>query len=227
MHSRTVPTLVRAMLLALVVLARPVAATTIVVPSDAQLIRKSPLIVTGTVVRSSAVLRNGGVWTETLISRDNVLKGDAQEEIVVREVGGQVGDRLTVVYGAPRYKAGEHVLVFLTPTPRGDYQTVDLFIGKFARKRAMVRVCSTAIFTRSLRRTFSATQFFSNASSAQRFTTVPQFRITASPIRRCASSTRTSRCWSTRRSTAGSHSTATHRSRGAASDRRTATPAAA
>lgn len=134
MHSRAVPTLFRSLVVAVALLARPVAATTIVVPTDEQLIRKSPLIVTATVARSTAVVRGGGVWTETVLTRNEVLKGDAPAEMIVREVGGHVDDRATVIFGAPRYNAGERVLVFLTPTPRGDYQTVDLFIGKFTER---------------------------------------------------------------------------------------------
>src|SRR5258708_29745008 len=110
-------------------------ATTIVMPTDAQLVAKSPVIVDGTVVRSQAVDRNGGIWTETTIAVDHALKGDVTGEITVREIGGALGDRLTKVYGAPEYAPGERVLAFLTPSRRGDYQTTDLFVGKFSEQR--------------------------------------------------------------------------------------------
>src|SRR5438874_2703568 len=103
-------------------------------PQDAQLVAKSPLIVEGTVVRSSAVDRNGSIWTETAIDIDRVLRGRASGESIVREIGGILDNRISKVFGAPEYVAGERVMAFLTPTPRGDYQTVDLFVGKFTEE---------------------------------------------------------------------------------------------
>src|SRR3954469_16232582 len=113
------------------------AATTIVLPTDDQLIRKSPVIVEGTVISSGPVLRDGGIWTETKLSVDRTLKGDASSELTIREVGGEIDGRITKVFGSPVYQAGERVMAFLTPTSRGDYQTVDLFVGKFNEARAV------------------------------------------------------------------------------------------
>jgi PKD repeat protein len=107
-------------------------ATTIVMPTDTQLIDKSPVIVKGTVLRSQAVERNGGIWTETTLAVSEVLKGEVGSGVTIREVGGRVGDRFTVIFGSPRYSEGEQVLAFLVPTPRGDFQTTDLFVGKFS-----------------------------------------------------------------------------------------------
>src|SRR5437660_5781220 len=106
-------------------------ATTIVLPTDAQLIAKSPLIVEAQVLNTTAVDINGRIWTEVNLGVDRALKGKIGAKITVRELGGQIDDRLTKVFGAPEYVAGENVLAFLTPTPRGDYQTVDLYVGKF------------------------------------------------------------------------------------------------
>src|SRR5581483_12032040 len=66
-----------------------------------------------------------------------VLKGTAAETVTIREIGGQIDNKLTKVFGAPEYHNGEHVLLFLTPTPRGDYQTVDLYVGKFVEERTL------------------------------------------------------------------------------------------
>jgi len=112
-------------------------ATTIVLPTDDQLIAKSPVIIEATVVSSLAVERNGRIWTETTLSVERALKGGVSGEIIVREIGGVVGDRITKVFGTPEYAAGERVLAFLTPTPRGDYQTVDLYVGKFTEARTL------------------------------------------------------------------------------------------
>jgi PKD repeat protein len=120
----------------LVLLASAVSATTIVLPTDDQLVRKSPVIVEGTVISSRPVLRGEGIWTETKLMVDRSLKGDAAGELTIREVGGEIDGRITKIFGSPDYKAGERVMAFLTPTSRGDYQTVDLFVGKFSEERA-------------------------------------------------------------------------------------------
>jgi PKD repeat protein len=110
-------------------------ATTIVLRTDDQLVDASPVVVRGTVVRSEPVERNGGIWTETELAVERVLKGEVSgPTVTIREVGGRIGDRISVVFGSPAYLAGERVLVFLWPTPRGDYQTRDLFTGKFTER---------------------------------------------------------------------------------------------
>lgn len=122
---------------AAVLAAASLSATTIVMPDDDQLVTKSPLIVIGTVVQSQPVERDGAIWTETTLNVEKALKGNDPGLLVIREVGGILGDRITRVYGAPVYAPGERVMVFLTPTPRGDYQTVDLFVGKFSEARTL------------------------------------------------------------------------------------------
>src|ERR1051325_5449496 len=112
-------------------------ATTIILPTDEQLVAKSPVIVEATVVSSAAVDRGGKIWTETTLAVTRALKGDAAGNIVVAEVGGIAGNKITKIFGAPEYVTGEHVLAFLTRTPRGDYQTVDLYVGKFAEQETL------------------------------------------------------------------------------------------
>src|SRR3954464_6628705 len=120
----------------LMFVASAAAATTIVLPTDDQLIRKSPVIVEGTVISSAPVLRGDGIWTETKLAVDRTLKGDASNELTIREVGGEIDGRITKIFGSPVYQPGERVMAFLTPTARGDYQTIDLFVGKFSEERA-------------------------------------------------------------------------------------------
>lgn len=115
-------------------LAVAASATTIILPTDAQLIAKSPLILIGTVSSSVPIDRDGTIWTETTIAVERTLKGTAGSTVTVREIGGILGNRITRIFGAPEYNAGERVLVFLTPTPRGDYQTTDLYVGKFSEQ---------------------------------------------------------------------------------------------
>jgi len=112
-------------------------ATTIVMPTDAQLVEKSPVIVRGVVLSSAPVDRSGAIWTETILQVEANLKGPTGATVTIREVGGIVGNRITKIFGAPDYVKGEHVLAFLTPTPRGDYQTMDLFVGKFTEAKTL------------------------------------------------------------------------------------------
>lgn len=112
-------------------------ATTIILPTDEQLIAKSPFIVDATVLQSVPADRNGRIWTETTLLVTRALKGDAAGEIIVGEPGGAIGNRITKIFGAPQYVAGEHVLAFLAKTPRGDFQTVDMVVGKFAEEQTV------------------------------------------------------------------------------------------
>lgn len=111
----------------------PLNATTIVLPSDEQLIAKSPVIVEALVLSSAAVERQGRIWTETTLAVSRNIKGATDSTITVSEIGGRIGDRLTKIFGSPEFEAGERVLLFLEPSPRGGYRTIDLFIGKFTR----------------------------------------------------------------------------------------------
>lgn len=121
----------------LTILAISASATTIVMPTDEQLIEKSPIVVEATVKSSGPVSLNGGIFTETHLIVTAALKGSASGEIVVREIGGELDGRVTKIFGTPEYVAGERVLVFLAPAPRGGYQTIDLFVGKFTAREMM------------------------------------------------------------------------------------------
>ena len=112
-------------------------ATTIVMPSDEQLIAKSPVILSGTVLSTASIERDGAIWTETTVSVANVLKGTAEQIITVRELGGEVEGRFTKIFGTPEFAKGERVLLFLEPSPRGGYRTIDLFVGKLSEGRQM------------------------------------------------------------------------------------------
>lgn len=112
-------------------------ATTIVMPTDEQLVGKAAVIVEGTVLTSQAVDREGAIWTETTLRVEKTLKGAVPETITIAEVGGIVGDRITKIFGRAEYAAGERVLLFLNKGKSGHYRTVDLFVGKFSAKSTL------------------------------------------------------------------------------------------
>ncbi|HEX7154572.1 MAG TPA: PKD domain-containing protein [Thermoanaerobaculia bacterium] len=121
----------------LLLLALTAGATTIVMPTDAALVEKAAVIVEGTVVKSAAVDRSGAIWTSTTVNVARTLKGEAAATITVHEIGGTIDDRITKIFGAPEFKSGERVLLFLNPAANGGgYRVVDLFVGKFSREKA-------------------------------------------------------------------------------------------
>lgn len=120
-----------------IVAAFAVQATTIVLPTDEQLVAKSPVIVSGTVTAATPVDRDGAIWTQTTVDVERVIKGSAPSTITIAEPGGLLGDRITKIFGAPEFSEGERVLLFLEASPRGGYRVVDLFVGKFAEGKTL------------------------------------------------------------------------------------------
>lgn len=112
-------------------------ATTIVMPTDEQLIRKSPVIVSGTVLSTTPVDRDGLLWTETRVAVTRSIKGQAPQTITIHELGGVEGDRITKIFGAPEFTLDERVLLFLEPAADGGYRVMDLFAGKFGEGQAL------------------------------------------------------------------------------------------
>ena len=113
-------------------------ATTIVMPTDEQLVDKAALIVSGTVVSSTPVDRDGAVWTETKVTVTRTIKGTAPATVTVHEPGGVLGDRITKIFGAAEFAEGESVLLFLLPSAdAGRYRVVDLFAGKFGEGKTL------------------------------------------------------------------------------------------
>ncbi|HEX7832571.1 MAG TPA: hypothetical protein VF787_23140, partial [Thermoanaerobaculia bacterium] len=115
----------------LMIAAMAAQATTIVLPSDEQLIAKAQVIVEGEVIASTPYDRNGSIWTEASIAVTRTVKGEASGTIAVREPGGMLDDRITKIFGAPEFESGQRVLLFLTHDNDGAYRVVDLFVGKF------------------------------------------------------------------------------------------------
>ncbi|MBV8517951.1 MAG: PKD domain-containing protein [Acidobacteria bacterium] len=114
----------------LAIVATAAHATTIVLPSDEQLIDKAPVIVAGTVASTLPVERNGRIWTDTVVNVTRTIKGATPRTITVSELGGVIDDRITKIFGAAEYHANENVLLFLEPSPHGGYRTMDLYVGK-------------------------------------------------------------------------------------------------
>jgi hypothetical protein len=109
-------------------------ATTAVVPRDDEMIVESRAIVTGRVIglSTSVDVNTDLVYTYIRLEVNTVLKGKITErEIVLKELGGETRDRGTLIFGMPRFEAGQDVLVYLNTWPDGALRVHQGFLGKF------------------------------------------------------------------------------------------------
>jgi hypothetical protein len=125
--------MVRALAMLLMVGLAHVAGATLYVPmDDATLAATSAAIVTGTVISSLARKTDDRIITETTVAVDHVYKGAVDGmTVTVTTPGGQVGDDGVVVFGVPRFVAGEAVLLFLQDGGNGEVRTTALALGAF------------------------------------------------------------------------------------------------
>src|SRR4030095_9511176 len=109
-------------------------ATTVTIPSDDDMVVGARAIVRGKVgtIESSFDEQSGRIYTYITVKVQEVLKGQiAVRKIVLKELGGQVGDRINLVYGNPQFKKGERVLLYLDTWADGSLRTYQMFLGKF------------------------------------------------------------------------------------------------
>ena len=110
-------------------------ATTIVRPSDDDLIVGARAIVRGKVLKIESALdhNQNRIFTYVTIKVKEVLKGQITERrIVLKELGGQVGDQIDVTFGNPEFKRDENVLVYLDTWADGSLRTYQMLLGKFS-----------------------------------------------------------------------------------------------
>ncbi|MGA9773761.1 MAG: putative Ig domain-containing protein [Blastocatellia bacterium] len=123
-----------ALLLALLFTVKTATATTAVMLSDEQLISSSRVILLGEVqsVKAQWDLNHDTINTYVKIKISQTLKGQLQNDtIVFKQLGGTVGEDSTVIFGAPEYKSGQRVLLFLDTAQDGTLRVAHLFQGKY------------------------------------------------------------------------------------------------
>src|ERR1700730_7250936 len=124
-------------LLALCVLfffAPGVRASTFVVPTDDDLIVGARAIVRAKVLSTSCQMdeSNAHIFTYVRLRVREVFKGQITDrEIVLKEEGGQVGARGSIIYGTPQFTAGENVVLYLDTWRDGSLRVYQMFLGKF------------------------------------------------------------------------------------------------
>src|ERR1051325_3750865 len=121
-------------LLAVLFLAKTGSATSAIMLSDEELITSSRVIFLGDVVSTKAQwdLNHYNINTYVKVKVSRILKGQLQNEhIVFKQLGGTVGEDSTVIFGAPEYKTGQRVLLFLDTAHDGTLRVAQLFQGKY------------------------------------------------------------------------------------------------
>src|SRR5438309_1265638 len=111
-----------------------VRASTFVVPTDDDLIVGARAIVRAKVLSVNCQLdeSSGRIFTYVRLRVREVFKGQiTNDEIVIKEEGGQVGARGSIIYGTPQFTAGENVVLYLDTWRDGSLRVYQMFLGKF------------------------------------------------------------------------------------------------
>lgn len=113
----------RRFVLTAVLLILPVAlAATVIAPIEfRELVTTTPVIVHGHVTDIRSMFADGrrSVDTYVTLAADEYLKGDLGDHVTFRIPGGEIGRYRTVFIGAPEFKTGDEVVLFLR-TPRAE-----------------------------------------------------------------------------------------------------------
>ncbi len=115
-------------------LVAPYAGSTILIVKNlGELAREADAIVVGRVTGAESRWGNGQsiIWTHHSMRVEETWKGDLTGEIVVSEIGGTVGTKSQFLCGAPSYRAGDHVLLFLKRDAGGLLRTYGWLQGRF------------------------------------------------------------------------------------------------
>lgn len=122
-------------LVALLLLAAPAAfATSFIVPTDDEMVKKSHAIAIATVEGSYSQESGGSIETIYEVRIQRALKGAprAGELIAIHTLGGVIEDRGVLVPGEARFNQGDRVLLFLNRDDDARWRTTDLTLGKFS-----------------------------------------------------------------------------------------------
>jgi hypothetical protein len=97
------------------------------------LVRSSAVVVRGEVESVAVGLdERGEIHTWVTVRVEEALKGaEGRTRVALRLPGGTWRDRVTQIFGVPRFARGERVVVFAVPTRGGPLTVTGLFQGKF------------------------------------------------------------------------------------------------
>jgi hypothetical protein len=129
-HRADLPTFA---VLAMLALASSAHASLVTSLDTEGLVRSSAVIVRGEVESVAVALdARGAIQTWVTVHVEEALKGaDGRTRVALRLPGGTWRDRVTRVFGVPRFARGERVVVFAALTRDGALTVTGLFQGKF------------------------------------------------------------------------------------------------
>jgi hypothetical protein len=106
-------------------------------PTVEQLARQADVVVVGDVTAAAGEWNAArtNIYTRVHLDAREFLKGTAPAPLSFTQLGGRVGEQMSAIGGAARFKAGERVLVFLARGPDGALRLSDLIHGKFQIER--------------------------------------------------------------------------------------------
>ena len=110
-------------------------ATTVIMPADDDLIIASRAIIRGRVLAIGSRLdeNSGRIFTYITVRVQEVFKGQiTEQEVVLKEEGGQVGTAGSTIFGTPKFEVGERVFLYLDTWRDGSLRVHDMFLGKFS-----------------------------------------------------------------------------------------------
>lgn len=112
-----------------------VSATSVIIPSDDEMIIGARAIVRGQVIAINSGLdqQHQGIFTYVTLRVQEVFKGKlSQGDIIIKEPGGVAGNKGSLIFGAAEFKVGEDVLLFLDTWPDGSLRVYNWFLGKYS-----------------------------------------------------------------------------------------------
>jgi hypothetical protein len=118
-------------LIGLALIAAVAQATTLVRLRFQDLVHYSYSIARVRCTRTEPRMESGEIWTDTTFRVLSHNKGYLPEEIVVRQPGGKFQHLHSRVEGAPEFRPGEEVYLFLSAHPSGQYLIVGWAQGTF------------------------------------------------------------------------------------------------
>lgn len=128
----------RLILLAALLAAAPVAHATVLVPAEfSEIVNGSEIIVHGRVVDVRADWTDDRLRIDTLVTLEagSYLKGGPGGTVTFRVPGGTVGRYSSVMVGAPQFRAGEEVVLFLAASGPSVAHVFGLSQGVFRVRR--------------------------------------------------------------------------------------------
>lgn len=106
-------------------------ATTFLRMSVAQMTQAADMVVRARCIANATGWDAGEIWTFTKFQTEAAWKGAPPGLLTVRLLGGRTESLTSAVDGVPRFQPGEDVLLFLSPTARGDFSIVSWMQGTF------------------------------------------------------------------------------------------------